>query len=118
MKATPARAALHSAAVLLLCILAMVVSGAIVLSLATAAEEGRRERDYCDNSVRDQDGFLPKACCTADILVDGNCVEAVVCASCLSILHRAPCVSCVLLLLSHWVRTAQHALKENREQLV
>lgn len=76
MKTTANRARMHSAAVWGLCIIAMVISGAIVLELAKLSEETRQEREYCDEEVRDENGFLPKSCCTADTLENGNCVEA------------------------------------------
>ena len=92
MKATPARAALYSAAVWLLCIAAMVASGGIVLLLAKQSAATRREREYCDDTVRDEQGYLPSSCCADGTLENGNCVEAAVCASCQYCMH--PLATC------------------------
>ena len=91
MKATPARAGLYCAAVWLLCIAAMVASGGIVLSLAQQSEASRREREYCDDVARDEQGYLPSSCCTDNTLVDGYCVEAAVRDSSLCCVHPRGC---------------------------
>jgi hypothetical protein len=76
MKSSPLRAAILSAAVWVLCIVAMVVSGAILLVLAQQSEALRRKREYCDDSVR-TDGLLPTSCCTAETLnANGQCEVA------------------------------------------